>query len=75
MRSNIQKMSSPKIDKDKKPNMTSLIRGEGDVILGFYQSTLEYDIFRILERIESNQPYFTTLVVRVVGFHITSHQE
>ena len=49
MRFNVRIMSSPKII--------------SDVIKGFYLSILEDDIFRTLESIESNTPYYTTLVV------------
>ena len=43
--------------------MTSLIndnRGESDVIWGLYLSIQGDDIFLTLERIEINQPYYTT---------------
>ena len=33
------------------------------VILGFYLSILEDDIFRTLERNESNQPYYITFII------------
>ena len=59
MRSNVRKMSSPKID-GFNPHMTSLIK-ETRVI--FFLYILEDDIFRVLGRIESNQPYYTTLVL------------
>ena len=36
-------------------------RGESDVILRFYPSILGDDIFLTLERIQNNQPCFTTL--------------
>ena len=42
--------------------MTSLNRGENDVIYGFYLSMLRRHSFRTLERIQSYQPYYTTLI-------------
>ena len=64
MRSNVRKMSSPMIDRKNllwRHHVTDY-RAESDVTLGFYSSVLEDDIFRTLEeleRIESNQPYYT----------------
>ena len=46
---------------DKNPYDVTDNRGESDVILCFYLSILEDDMFRTLECIESNQPYYTTL--------------
>ena len=37
-------------------------RGDSDVKYCIYLSFREDDIFRTLERIESNQPYYTTLI-------------
>ena len=67
MRSNYneRKMSSPKIDRLKKPKMTSLIieaRVTSYEVLKL--SILGDDIFRTLEWIESNQPYYTTLIYK-----------
>ena len=45
-----------------KPNMTSLNRGKSDVILGFYLSFLRDGIFRIYERIKSNNYYSPNLM-------------
>ena len=59
MRSNVRKMSSPKIDKYKYD--VTLASKISDVILCFYLSILGYDYFRRLERIESNPDYYTTL--------------
>ena len=56
-------MSSSKIDKNKNliydVTLASMI---DDVIWGFNLSILEDDIFRTLERIQSNLAYFTTLL-------------
>ena len=46
--------------------------GEMDVIYGFYLSILGDDISRTLERIESNQPYYTTLVKILIGIVLRS---
>ena len=59
MRSNVRKMSSNKID--TQCDVTDY-RGESDVILGIYISILGDDIFRTFEHIESNLPYYTTLI-------------
>ena len=61
MSSNEQEMLSLKIDRKKISYDITNYRGEIDVIWGFYLSILGDDIFRTLERIESNQPYYTTL--------------
>ena len=59
MRSNVRKMSSNQID--TQCDVTDY-RGESDVILGIYISIFGDDIFRTLEHIESNLPYYTTLI-------------
>ena len=47
-----------------------------DVILGFYLSILGHAIYRTMERIESNQPFYTTLVSVIpkhLGLNIILH--
>jgi len=62
---NERKMSSPKIDRLKKPKMTSLIiEARVTSYEVFNLSILGDDIFRTLEWIESNQPYYTTLIYK-----------
>ena len=55
MRSNVWKMSSPKLDRLKLTRRLFFISD-------FNLSILGNNIFRTLERIESNQPYYTTLL-------------
>ena len=52
---------------DKNPHMTSRspLYIISNVLWSFYLCILEDDIFCTLERNESNQPYFTTLLQRV----------
>ena len=62
MRFNARKMSSPRIDWKKTSFDVILAFIISDVIWGLNLSILEDEIFRTLERIKSNQPYYTSLV-------------
>ena len=61
------KMLSPKIDRYQINTSYDVTDYRGE---SFYLIILGDDIFRTLERIESNQPYFTTLLASHLIFTI-----
>ena len=67
MHSNVRKMSSTKI---KTSYDVTDYRRKSDVIQGLYLFILGVDILRTLECIESNQPYFTTLIELVLQINL-----
>ena len=62
MCSNVRKMWSPREREINTQYDVTNYGGESDVILGIYLTILGDDIFRTFEHIESNKPYYATLI-------------